>query len=255
PSRANRVKPNDCPKPAILDVVADAPRAVRRDLHCNLVRHGRVRFREGFEGKPTTLVVAMQLSIHTLISISTGIGILMAGAATRSELVSALIFALPLIAMAIAITCPKRGNQLDPRGYWFLALVFKTWLTIVCCGVLGAFFAVLFPSLDERIDRWLNPRDYMVLSNTPFIGDERLFRTVEQRVVSTEGLEVIDVDGNIGSVDSIQRGEWVNPETNLREECFILVVRSERRFLWSSRMLEAHFRNDERLHLTHSSMQ
>lgn len=189
----------------------------------------------------------MKLSIHTLLSISTGIGLVLAGQLTKNPVIPVIVFALPFLAMAIGLTCPRRGNQLDPRGHWVLGLIFKAWLTIVGCVLVWICGLLIVPDLDDRVKRVLYPRRYMVISSCYFRGDESLFRKIEQRIGSE--LEVVDVDGNVGSVEAIGRHGWRNPDTLTLEEVFILTILSETRFLSLDIMREAEFGDDRRLHL------
>lgn len=86
----------------------------------------------------------MVFSLHTLLALA-GSAALLLTIVRKAQLGLALWFiAMPIAMMAIAITSPRKGNQLDPTNRWQLFLLAKMWaftLAGLLCLVAAAILA------------------------------------------------------------------------------------------------------------------
>ena len=86
----------------------------------------------------------MTFSLHALLALATSVALLLT--IFRSVGLGLVLWFVvtPIATMVIAITSPRKGNQLDPTNRWQLFLLAKVWaftLTGLLCLVAAWIFA------------------------------------------------------------------------------------------------------------------
>ncbi|MEM7476843.1 MAG: hypothetical protein AAF483_17810 [Planctomycetota bacterium] len=144
--------------------------------------------------------LSLQISGETMLAIVAASAILVAGA-SRPFILGVSFVAMPILMMAIAITCPKDGTQLNPEGKWPLFLLGKTFMLAV--GGLCAFgvFSSLSPYWGDRILRGIQgdlsaQRLRIYFDADPGLADR----------MNSETFELHDQKGYVGNVTKADGG-------------------------------------------------
>lgn len=143
----------------------------------------------------------MKFSVQTLVALSTAVAIVMGTVRSGDVGVAVMCYVMPICMMIIAITSPKRGQQLDPTGRWYLFLLAKTWFYAALAFVLFGMVCVLSPYWEDRMFRAMDGDTRAYQIRISFEADREMYESQVGR-----RLKLYDKDGLVGEVRDL--GFW-----------------------------------------------
>jgi hypothetical protein len=77
----------------------------------------------------------VNVSLHTLLALASSVALLLTILRSPEWGLVLWFVVMPIAILAVAITSPRKGNQLDPTNRWQLFLIAKAW-ALTLCGLL-----------------------------------------------------------------------------------------------------------------------
>lgn len=138
-------------------------------------------------------------STHTMIALTSGVGIAMVSLRNPTVGLALMLFVLPVAMVVIGLTSPQKGNQLDPSERWYLFVIAKTWVFTLIVLILSGLFWIVTPfEVQNRIVRAMRGDLRRYQFEMGFHSDRKAYEALmRQKVV------LYDKQGFIGEVREI----------------------------------------------------